>query len=62
MIRHEFEHGSEPEVLVTVGVACEDGEHERCAGVTIVEGEPPWLCVCSCHLKEKQKEIFDGQI
>ena len=61
MIRHEFAR-DESEVLTTLSVACENDEHERCAGITIVDGEPPWLCVCLCHLKEKTKEIVDGKI
>lgn len=50
MIHHEFEHGEEPEVLVTIGAACEDGAHDRCEGITIDEDGMPWLCRCTCHL------------
>jgi hypothetical protein len=49
---HEFDESDAPEVFVTIGRACEDGEHERCAGFSTDTEGMAWCCTCFCHKVE----------
>ena len=45
---HEFDESDSPEAITLVSAICEAGEHERCAGMTIDDGDI-FFCVCDCH-------------
>jgi hypothetical protein len=52
---HEFDESNPREAITVIGTACEAGEHERCAGMTIDDGDI-FLCVCDCHKVKDAKE------